>query len=394
MLTFWLLSQPAHNLTGIITLSLLLLTITFKWYKNEKAPTKTAKTLVITVFILSVSLLPLSLIYLRLLRPKTRTIFTLNKFYELPIKEIIGLTLIGELAYAFDLEATIIILIGPAIALISIIYYLHRSKKEATKEFSVYLTFLSAAFLITLIDYRILKLFMERTPFNAERLWVFRDLLAAPFVALATHNTISSINKFMKKHYPTKTQTQSLKLFSKQTASRSSILLLTINMITSIILGGWITTSVQVAYPRIPFVLQTTWYELEAVTYIEEHTNQKYVVIGDVWTIYAGERIVGVNNPRAYYFLESNKTGHDLFLNMTQNPSPQWMLSAMNHTNTTVAYFIITQPRLDINLERAKEKFDDIYSKALQNGLKIFGPTEGFGNGKLYIFNYEKPRTP
>jgi len=157
--------------------------------------------------------------------------------------------------------------------------------------------------------------------------------------------------------------------------------LFALNVLIPMVLGGWITFSLRAAYPPVAAV-QTTWYELEAVKYIEENTNKKYVVIGDTWTIYAGEVIVGVNNPRAYYFAELDKTGYDLFVNMTRNPSPQWMLQAMNYTNTTVAYFIVTERRL------GAEKFSSVVSRALQNKqLTLVGV---FGAGKLYVFSYKK----
>jgi hypothetical protein len=128
--------------------------------------------------------------------------------------------------------------------------------------------------------------------------------------------------------------------------------------------------------------LQTTWYELEAVRFIEENIIEKYVVIGDVWTIFTGERIVGIDNPRAYYFGENNKTGYDLFVNMKQNPSPQWMLLAMNYTSTTVAYFIVTEPRL------GNEEFNNIVSRILQDKqLTLFYMSD---NEKLYVFSYRK----
>jgi hypothetical protein len=104
------------------------------------------------------------------------------------------------------------------------------------------------------------------------------------------------------------------------------------------------------------------------------------VVIGDIWTIYAGERIVGINNPRAYYFLEFNKTGRDLFSNMMQDPSPHWMLLAMNYTDTEVAYFIISKPRL------GEEKFINTIFKAKET-LEVFSI---HGDGKLYVFHYGK----
>lgn len=111
---------------------------------------------------------------------------------------------------------------------------------------------------------------------------------------------------------------------------------------------------------------------------------RQYVAIGDIWTIFAGEVIVGINNPRAYYFLEYNKIVHDLFVNMSRDHSPKWMLSAMNHTNTTVAYFIVTEPRL------GTEEFNEVLSKARENSLQVYGRPEGFGNGKLYVFSYRK----
>ena len=230
-----------------------------------------------------------------------------------------------------------------------------------------------------LIDYRILKLFMDRLPFHAERLWVFRDFIAAPFVALAICAVVSSLNAFLKTKSPPTITVASLKTLSKADLYRFSSLLLTLNVLIPVAVGGWITFSLSAAYPQWA-PLQTTWYELEAVRYIEENTYEKYVVIGDVWTIYAGEIIVGLNNPRAYYFGEFGGTGYDLFVNMTRDPSPQWMLSAMNYTDTTVAYFIVTEPRL------GTEEFDNTVSKAIQNGL----PYYTFGKGKLYIFRHEK----
>jgi len=149
-----------------------------------------------------------------------------------------------------------------------------------------------------------------------------------------------------------------------------------------LILGGWITFSLSAAYPHFA-PLQTTWYELEAVKYIEENTQEKYVVICDVWTIYAGEMIVGIKNPRAYYFGEHDSRGYNLSAQMRRDPSPQIMIEAMNQTgtDTTVAYFIVTEPRLGV------EEFNNTVSKTLQNGLPVYAT---FGNEKLYIFRHEK----
>jgi hypothetical protein len=382
MLTFSFFSFLAHNLTGVMSLSLLLLTLAFKSYKGAKSSLTASKSSLITSFVFCASLLPLSLIYLRFFRPRTRTTFTLDKFYELPLEEIVGLFLIGELIYGFNLETVLLVFIGPALALLYMIYLLYNSRENPATSFPVHLSFLTLAFLMILVDYRILKLFMNGLHglLNAERLWVFRDFIAVPFVALAICDAISLVNRFVKAHLPSTISTSGLRSLPKIGPTRIMALLLTLNVLIPIVLGGWITISLRAAYPRLA-PLQTTWYELEAVKYIEENTDEKYVVICDVWTIFAGEMIVGVSNPRAYYFVEFNKTGYDLFVNMTRDPSLKWMLRAMNYTDTTIAYFVVSEPRL------GTEEFNNTVSKALQNGLKVY---RTFGNGKLYIFYHEK----
>ena len=381
-LTFPFFSLLSHHLTGIMSFCLLILALVFKSYKGEKSSSITAKVSLVTSFILCASLLPLSLIYLRFFRAATYTAFTLNKLYELPLEEILGLFLIGELTY-FDFETILLAVIGPGLALLCIIYLLYNLKRNPTAKFRIHIYFLFAAFLMILVDYRILKLFMKQLVFNEERLWVFQDFIAVPFVALAIYAVVSLLKTFLKATSLPTVAIATLKALSKRSVSRVLSLLFTLNVLIPVILGGWITLSLGVAYPQSVIYLQTTQYELEAVKFIEENTKEKYVVICDVWTIYAGERIVGVNNPRAYYFLEFNRTGYDLFLKMTEDPSLELMLSAMNKTgtDTKVAYFIVTEPRLGV------EQFNSVVSKALKNGLQVYAT---FGNGKLYVFYYKK----
>ena len=374
----------SHSLTGIMSFSLLLLALAFKSHRREKSTRVTATVFLLISFVFSASILPLSFIYLGLFPIRTgRAVFTLDKLYTLPFEEIVGLFLLGELAYGFDLKTMLLIVVGPLIAILSMIYLLYKSKSSPSKKYRIHILFLSAAFLMILVDYRILKLFMEGLPLNEERLWVFQDFIAAPFVALAIYAIVSSLRTSLKALSLPNLSVSSLKVSSKGKILRVLGLLFTLNVLIPVTMAGWLIASLSVAYPQVA-PLQTTWYELDAVRYIEANTHEKYVVIGDVWTIFAGEVIVGVNNPRAYYFLEFNKTGFALFFNMSQEPSLQWMLRAMTLTDTTVAYFIVTEPRL------GTEDFNYTVSKALQNGLQIYGPPDGFGNGRLYIFYHEK----
>jgi hypothetical protein len=384
MLGFTLFSLLAHYLTGVVAFSLLLLTIAFKAFKDEKKPTsKDSKTLLFVSFFLCVSLLPLSFIYLGLLGSSSAPAFTLDKLAELPLQEGIELFLVGELTYGYSLNMIILVIIGPSLGFLWMIYLLYCFRKKPNAQFRDHILFLFAAFLIMLIDYRILKMFMEGLPLNEERIWVFRDLIAAPFAALAIVTAFSSIKTFLTTKFIPKTIDVRPTVSSKNNFNRASGLLFALNVMTCMLLGGWITFSLSAAYPQVA-PLQTTWYELEAVKYVEANTKEKYVVIGDIWTIYAGEVIVGINNPNAYYFGENNKTGYDLFTNMKKDPSPQWMLLAMNYTHTTVAYFIITEPRL------GSTEFNSTVTLARQNEQLTEINIPDVSHEKLSVLSYKK----
>ena len=85
------------------------------------------------------------------------------------------------------------------------------------------------------------------------------------------------------------------------------------------LLSGWITASVYDGYPQWG-PLQTTSYELEAVKYIDKNAAENYIVICDQWATYAGGIVVGVNNPRAFYFSGLDPSGIALFLEMKTTP--------------------------------------------------------------------------
>jgi hypothetical protein len=373
----------SHFLTGIISISFIIFAIAFKSYRSETSSPSTGRALLAISFLVCVSLLPLSFIYLRFFSPNTFAVFTLDKLSELPLPEIIGLVFLGELVYGFSPFIILLFIIGPAIAFLWMTYMILKTRGSSNVRFRTRIVFVFVAFLIVLADYRILNLLMSGVPLNEERLWVFQDFIAAPFVALTTFAMFSSLKRFLKAHFTATISTSNLRRLSRGSVFGVLSLSLILNILIPMLLAGWITVSLDPAYPRVA-PLQTTWYELEAVKYVEENTHEKYVVIGDSWTIYAGEVIVGVNNPRAYYFLEFNATGYYLFSNMEREPSPQWMLLAMNYTDTAIAYFIVTEPRL------GAEQFQNVVSLALKNQqLKVLD-VPGVPPEKLRIFSYRK----
>ena len=375
LLVFSFFSFFAHFLTGVMSASLLLLTLALKAYRDEKG-SFASKLAVVVAFIVCLGLLPVAFVYLEFFGSPSFGIFTLEKLGELSFNETVGLLLVGDLIYGFNLQTIFLMIVGPAIAFICMLYLL-RSKKTLGANLRVKVLFLLMAFLLAFIDYRILKLFMENLPLNPERLWVFRDLISAPFVAIAIVGMVSFVQKSRGAMPQAAASSTSQKLGHLNKRLPALGLILVLFLLVPLVVGGWVTFSLSAAYPHSA-PLQTTSYELEAVRYIQEHTEEKYVVIGDIWTIYAGEAIVGINNPNAYYFAEFSKQGHDLFANMTHDPSPEWMLSAMNDTKTQTAYFMFTETRVGTT------EFNNVALR-IQEPLMLFYVTE---NGETRVYSY------
>jgi len=351
-----------------------------KPYKGEK-PTSLATRLIVT-FVFCASLLPLSLVYFRFFRANSSTTFNLEKPAGLPIQEIVGMSLFGDFANSFNVLVPILTVIGPTLAFLYMVYLLHKLCRNHEARSKATHTFAFLAFLMISADYLILTLFMDELPFNSERLWVLRDFIATPFVAQAIFQLVSQTKRLSHAEFLRPPSLNHLRTVIKTGALRSLGILIILNIIIPSIIGGWLVLSLSAAYPQVAS-LQTTQYELDAVKYIEGNTHEKYVVICDVWTIYAGEVIVGISNPSAYYFDEFSQLGHELFTNMSREPSPKWMLSAMNLTYTAVAYFIVSEPRI------GAEEFNRIIT-SVEEPLSLFYVSP---NEKLYVFSYSSPQS-
>ena len=370
MLIFTFASFLSHFLTGFISFSFLLIAMSLKKYQTEKAASpSSAKLLLLSSFILSTSILPFALAYHRIFVP-TFTYFTLDKITAYTTTEVLGQLLLGEYFY-YPPHLILAYIAGPLIAFIWIIYKIYTTRNQKPDNTSIYTLFLFLGLLMLIIDYRVLKLFMTKVPFNEERIWMFRDLLSIPLVALAINESPTLFHRIAPKRAATFLHAHKRGLF------------LIFNISISVVLSGWITTSVYYAYPHYS-PLQTTSYELEAVKYIDENTNKSYIVICDQWISYAGQMIVGVQNPRAYYFADYDPVGVALFIKMKDNASREVMTEAMNYTDATVAYFIMTKPRI------GTETYNNITQQAQQNNLQTYQTFYYQGEEKLRIFYYKK----
>lgn len=363
----------SHFLPGIMSFSLLILTFAFRLYTKMKQESPMwAKINLLLWAVFCACLLPLSLLLNGFLS-RIAISFSFDKLTQYSMPEALGLIALGQLIY-FDLKEALVFGLGSLLGLIGIVYYERRFRYEAGGNSRTLALFLLIAFLIMLVDYRIIKVFMVHVPFEEERVWVFSDLIALPFVSLLIGSFVSSIDKRISSD-PNKANSSSPTGFSPQ-LSRKSVFAFAV---TALLLSSWVTVSVHYAYPTYG-ILQTTPYEVEAVKYIEETTSGRYIVIGDPWIIFAGEMFVGVQNPRAFYFFYQSRDGVALFIKMKDNPSNETLLEAMKFNNATTAYFVVEQPRL------SAQEFNRIVQQAQQNNVALVGRT--FGNGKLYIYYY------
>lgn len=384
---FFLASFLTHYLTGIMSFSLLLLALALKKHKQRKNKSPlTTKLLLLIPFIFCTSLLPLALLYEKFFFPDY-VYFSLDKLHGLSMTEAFSLFILGECVnfspgYAFTY------IIGPLIGILGIIYYsMYYIKKKPNDIHRIHAHFLLLGFLMVLINYRILKLFMVGIPFQEERLWLLRDLIAISPATIV----IGSIIKFVHRKTSdalNKIQLSSLAIALRHINIRSmiSFIILSSWIVASTFIpasiSAWITGSLYYAYPHYG-PLQTTSYELDAVKYIDMNTNETYVVICDQWITFAAMTIVGTYNPTALYFSPRDPHGTFLFIEMKGNPTSNPMIEAMKINNATTSYFIIEKPRL------GTEEYDRIKSQAQQNGLETYQVFYYREKEKLCIFYYK-----
>lgn len=380
VMAFLVTSTLSHYLAGTVALSLLILSHSVKTYINEKERSPISAKLALSIsFIFCLSILPFALAYRRLFYPSANTFFSLNRFRETPLTEIFLPFLLGsyfDLISRDALISALILGVAPLFALIGMVY-VFLFKTDNIREKAIYpcILFLSLAFLLVVGNDRIVKFFMIRVPFvEIDRLWVFRDLIIIPFTTLLIAKAISL----------------SEKIFSKLSVFMSSHSKKTINFgcipvyfLASILLSAWVTMSVYYAYPHYA-PLQTTTYEIEAVKYIDQTTQERYIVIADQWIIFAGQMFVGIINPRAFYFSHVDPRGIALFIKMKSNPMNETMKEAMKTNNATTAYFIIEEPRL------GTEEYNRIIQQAQQNHLQTYKTFHYEGIEKLHIFYYQR----
>lgn len=374
LMLFSLVSFLSHFLTGAVSLSFFLLAVAFRIRAHlESRSSAKAKSLLLLSFVSCIAVLPLALLLQGIFYATASASFSLDKLSGLSSADAIWLFFLGKYV-DFDAEALLIQGVGPLLGLVGMVYSLsQKTDKRHSKDHFTSILFLFMGFLIILIDYRILKLFMVNIPFSAERVWVFRHFVAVPFIAIVVNGIIIFLSRMMSGHVFTEARFSLSSLFPRDRRVFIACVMILVP------LSGWITATVYYAYPHSGS-LQTTSYEIEAAKYIEETTNRSYVVVCDQWFTYAGQMFVGVYNPRAFYFAHTDYRLSELHISALNDPSPEPLIKAMTYNNSTVAYFVVEQPR------RGEKEFERVVAQA----SSVLGIYAIFGEGKLYIFYYEK----
>jgi len=383
-LAFCIISSLVHFLAGIISFVFLIFALSLRRYEKEKEHSSgSARTFLAVSFLFSTILLPLSLPFVQLFT-RMHPYFSMYKLNGLSLEEIMRLLIFGEFIN-FSVGAALVYGAGKIIGLFAIIYFLNRSLRDKNEKISQVCTvFISACFLMLLIDYRILRLLLVNPPFDEERLWLFQSFLALPFVAMLVYKFAAFLQRGWSKtlHVTSSPLGTVLSKKRKFTAIIAYVLL----MIT---LSGFTTTAVRYGYPHYG-PLQTTSYEMEAAKYIHENTEGRYIVICDLWFIYAGEIFYGVYNPHAFYFSHWDARGTKLFIDLKTTPSVETMINAIDteYNNATTVYFVIEKPRL------GEQQYNHIKSQATQNDLEILPLPKRVSHyqdeEKLTIFYYTR----
>ena len=241
--------------------------------------------------------------------------------------------------------------------------------KEKNKYERVLTSFLILSLLITLIDHRIMRYAMTNIPFGPGRILHIGNLMVVPFAAVAI---VSVVQFFEGKALEKARSMSTAKSWMTKLRFRQVLTL----MLIGLSISGVAASSTHFSYQRLlKGGLQPTQFAVDAVKYIDEHTNGKYVVITVPHMSTAGEAWVGISNPEKYYIYSWELGLH---------PSLVDINSYMRTFEATVGYFAalsFATPNFNSTVAEASRIFD--LFNILRNEY-----------GEIYIFRYKVPPLP
>jgi hypothetical protein len=347
-----------HPFTGVLSFSFLFLAVSLKIYNFRKSVNpRHAYVLLFLSLMISLAVVQAvfslqNALYLYFASPSVREryaqtdviSFSLQRLLETDLWELI----FGEfIEFSFKellLKATV-----PILGVLGLVYAL--KKKNSFKRDCT--LFMALAFTVCVIDYSIMKYAMINVPFGPARIWIIRDLISIPFMAVAFDSVLVFLG------IATFKRTVSINPSRKIRIGVSLNQLLAIGLV-GVSLSAFSLASIYQAY-AYERALFPTQLEVEAVKFIDENTVGRYVVLTtNTWTTLIGHGFVGTNNPRRYYVYGAYSY-----------PSISEIVEIMEEFQSTVAYFLVPSFRT--------ADFESVVAEASKNyGLfKVFNNDKG-----------------
>jgi len=340
-----------HFLPMVLAISFVALAFALKEYNLIQA--RFANNLMLfTFFVLSIFLLPFAVIGRGILIPALGTsAFSIEKVLDTSVW-----MLVFGVSEEFPVKDALLYYLFPLLGLIGSVYALQ--KKEIFNKTLCF--FLFFAFGVCLIDYRILEFaIVGDRIFGPGRLKVFMDIVALPFASVVIMIGAKS-------------------LFGSASKVRSRFRCRSIlaGALVCVSLSAWATAAVYETYEFYTRGLLPTSLEVDAIKYIDEHTNGKYVVLASHATTVIGHGLLGYPNYEKMYY-SIGKYG------APSEPSVSGMFQLMQTTGAEVGYFMVSF---------RGGNFD----KTIAEASKIFGLFKILSNenGQIYIFDYKIPPLP
>ena len=339
-----------HFLPTVMSIALLVLTFALKKHGHfQFKRLSPASFFLLLSFVFSVFLLPMSVILRGIVLPMLgESAFSIEKLLKFSIWAIVfGVTDETPVRQALSNE-----IIFPVLGLIGSIYVLR--KKDKFNKTLCLLLFL--AFGLSIIDHRILSTLIVGGLFGAGRLNFFRDVAALPFVAVVIESVAKSLSG---------TAVKVRSFFQWKKIAAGALLCIS--------LSSWVTLMVYDNYAYYASGFMGTSFEVDAIKFIDENTDSRYVVFAPMRTTLIARGFLGYPFPPEKQYVDATKV-----------PSVAEMYGQMEGVDADIGYFLVPS--------FAFANFDEMIDTA----SRIFGLFQVLPNdiGEIYIFNYKIPPLP
>jgi len=368
-----LVSWLAHPFTGMMSFAFLFLSFTLKKCEVTSRVSRKAYFIILMSLLICISILPAAfglnnVLYLNFAPPSVAALYAQEDVVTFSVEKLLK-TNMWELVFGeyvgYKFVDAVLNGLMPFLGIVGIAYALSKRKKYE-KVSTLYLFFL---FMICLIEYGMLRYAMIHVPLGPGRIWIIRDFIAMPFVAI----TVASLLQFLGGKFSKETM-KPVQGFRKwiHIANPSSRQLFALALI-GLSFSAFAVDSLRSGYGWRVAGLQFTGLEVEAVKYIDENTDGSYVVIGGPTAI--GHAFVGLSAPGKNYVSVPG---------FADSPSIGKMVDYIGMYKATIGYFVITSFRATN------------FAKTVAEASRIFGLFKVLEDehGQIYIFHYKIPPLP